>query len=560
MNLAKLFFTFIACIVVTVFIVACTSENTEYSPQEVMNDGTYEGVGEGRSGMIKIVITVKDNRITDAKVISQSESSFAQESLYAMIDRILKAQTTDNVDVITGATLTTTGVLQAMSMAIDAAYGRKQAKKEYADTECDVVVIGGGGAGLSTAIEATSLGAKVIVLEKRGYLGGNTNSSTGGINAAETRFQEAKGINDSKDVFYNDIMTGGHNINDPVLARTLVDNAPQTLEWLSGFGADLTDVGMMAGSTNPRTHRPANGAAIGPHLMKVLINKAKEQNIDIRTGNTVTDILRTDDGSACGVLIKTEEGKKYTIHAKAVVIATGGFGANLSMVTSYRKDLEGFATVNHKGATGDAFEWVKKFNAHLYQMEQIQIHPTVEAHNTLLVTEAVRGNGAILVNRDGQRFANELSTRDKLSAAILSQEGNSAFILFDNSIRKSLAAIETYASQGLLIEGNNLDELNHKIGVESRVLKETVETYNKYQREGNDPDFGRKKAEMPRSLIEAPYYCIEVKPAIHHTMGGIHIDENANVLTPEGKIIPGLYAQVRSLVACMVATDLVAMA
>ena len=526
-----------------IFISSCSCGNAELdSAQEYMADGTYEGIGEGRGGMIKIAIMVKDHKITDAKVISQSESSFAQESLYAMIDRIMEAQKTEGVDVISGATLTTSGVLQAMTMAIDAAYGRKQKSTEYTDTECDVVVVGGGGAGLSTAIEATSLGVKVIVLEKRSYLGGNTNSSTGGINAAETRFQEAKGIHDSKDVFFNDIMTGGHNINDSVLAHTLVDNAPQTLDWLSEFGADLTDVGMMAGSTNPRTHRPTNGAAIGPHLMKVLINKSKEMNIDIRTGNTVTDILRANDGSACGVNIKTDDGKTYVIRAKAVVIATGGFGANLSMVTSYRNDLEGFATVNHKGATGDAFEWVKKFNAHLYQMEQIQIHPTVEAHNTLLVTEAVRGNGAILVNRDGKRFANELSTRDKLSAAILAQEGNSAFILFDSGIRKSLAAIETYASQGLLIEGNTLDELSRKIGTDADVLKATVETYNKYQQAGNDPDFERKKIEMPRPLTDAPYYCIEVKPAIHHTMGGIHINADANVLTPDGKPVPGLFA------------------
>lgn len=534
--------TLLCFVFMMLFCVSCSTEDSTSAPEEVMIDGTYEGIGEGRGGMIKIAITVEGHMITKATVLTQSESSFAQESLHAMIDRIITAQTADGVDVITGATLTTTGVLQAMKMAIDAAYGRKNQQTEYKDTECDVVVVGGGGAGLSTAIEATSLGAKVIVLEKRNYLGGNTNSSTGGINAAETQFQKAKGITDSKSTFFEDIMNGGHNLNDPLLVHTLVDNAPSTLDWLSAFGADLSDVGMMAGSSNPRTHRPANGTAIGPHLMKVLQNKAKELKIDIRTGNTVTDVLRADDGSASGVTVKMDNGKSYTVKAKAVVIATGGFGANLTMVTSYRKELEGFSTVNHKGATGDAFSWVKKFNADLYQMDQIQIHPTVEAHNTLLITEAVRGNGAVLVNRSGKRFANELSTRDVLSAAILSQESKSAFIVFDNGVRKSLAAIETYACQGLLIEGNTLQELASKAGIDMYVFAETVTKYNEYQASGVDKDFGRKQSEMPRQLNTPPYYCIEVKPAIHHTMGGIHINAECNALTPEGKPILGLFA------------------
>lgn len=247
-------------------------------------------------------------------------------------------------------------------------------------------------------------------------------------------------------------------------------------------------------------------------------------------------------GEGRGGMIKiaiTVEGHKIT---KATVLATGGFGANLPMVTSYRKDLEGFSTVNHKGATGDAFSWVKKFNAHLYQMEQIQIHPTVEAHNTLLITEAVRGNGAILVNRSGLRFANELSTRDVLSAAILKQEAASAFIVFDASVRKLLAAIETYASQGLLLEGNTLQELASNAGIDKDVFAETITKYNEYQATGEDKDFGRKQSEMPCQLNTAPYYCIEVKPAIHHTMGGIHINEACNALTLDGKTIPGLFA------------------
>ncbi len=533
---------YLLTILLSFFVSSCSNDDTPIESHNVMADGTYEGIGEGRSGMIKIAITVENHAITSAKVLTQSESKFAQESLQEMIDRILKAQTTQDVDVVTGATLTSTGVISAMTMAIDAAYGKKVQEPDYADTSCDVVVVGGGGAGLATAIQAVNDGASVIVLEKRNYLGGNTNSSTGGINAAVTRFQQALNIVDSKDLFYNDIMVGGHNLNDPVLVHTLVENAPTTLDWLAGLGADLTDVGMMAGSSIARTHRPKGGTAIGPHLMKVLANNAHDMNIDIRTGNTVTDVLRADDGSTSGVTVKTESGKTYTIHAKAVVLATGGFGANLDMVKSYKKELAGFSTVNHKGATGDAFAWVEKFDAQLYQMEQIQIHPTVDARNTLLITEAVRGNGAILVNRSGQRFANELSTRDVLSAAILAQDGASAFIIFDTGVRQSLSAIETYASQQLLTEGETVAELARKAGIDEKTLELSISKYNQYQQDQNDPDFGRKASEMPRSLSIAPYYCIEVKPAIHHTMGGIHINAECNALDKKGNPIPGLFA------------------
>lgn len=506
----------------------------------VMNDGVYEGIGEGRNGMIKVAVTVSNHVITDVMVVQQSESSFAQETIFTLIAKIMQAQTTEGIDAISGATLTSNGVIAAMTMAINAALGVQPTIPNYEDTECDVVIVGAGGAGLSAAIEATSAGANVIVLEKRSFVGGNTNSSTGGINAAETRFQEALGIKDSRAAFYEDIMTGGHQLNDVVLAHTLADKSAETLHWLAGFGADLTDVGNMAGSSVPRTHRPKGGLAIGPHLMKVLYDKAKDMDIDIRTSNTVTDVMRASDGSVAGVNVQCANGKSYSIRSKAVILATGGFGANMAMVTQYRKDLEGFSTVNHSGATGDAFAWVGKFRAELYQMDQIQTHPTVEIHKTVMITEAVRGNGAILVNRDGKRFVDEMDMRDAVSAAILKQNGQSAFLIFDDGVRKSLASIETYFSQGLVTEAATTEDLALKIGVSSDMLGNTISAYNDFQMTGEDKEFFRPT--MPLSLGKAPFYAIEVKPAIHHTMGGVHINANANVLDYDGNEIKGLFA------------------
>lgn len=519
---------------------SCTMHDNPEEKQMV--DGIYEGVGEGRGGVIKIAIDVVEHRIANARVLLQSESKFAQESIQQMIDRVLAAQTTEGVDVITGATITCTGVKDAMTMAINAAYGIRPERPTYADTSCDIVVIGAGGAGLTAAIEAQAGGAHVIVLEKRSIMGGNTNSSTGGINAAETRFQQNLGIADSKTIFFNDIMTGGHHLNDSILVQTLVEKGAPTLNWLSEFGVDLTDVGLMGGSSVARTHRPQGGVAIGPHLMMHLKHKATECGIDIRLGNKVTDVIRGEDGAVAGVEVAQADGPNYTISAKAVIIATGGFGANLDMVKQYRSELAGFSTVNHPGATGDAFSWVKKFDAQLYQMEQIQIHPTVEVSNCIMITEAVRGNGAILVNRNGKRFINELQTRDVVSAAILEQQGATAFLLFDQGVRESLSAINTYAAQGLLQTAQSLDVLSQLTGIHTADLNTTVNTYNTYQAEGEDKDFGRTAVQMPRALTTPPYYAIEVKPAIHHTMGGIHINEHCEVLKADGTPVRGLYA------------------
>lgn len=531
-------FAALLCASVAMTSVSCIHDEKD---KEQMMDGTYDGIGEGRRGMIKIAIDVRDHMIQSARVLEQSESSFAQSCIDEMISSIIKAQSAD-VDAISGATLTSNGVIAAMKMAIDKAYGRNVDKEQYADTETDVVVIGAGGAGLSAAIEAAGRGARVIVLEKREYMGGNTNSSTGGINAAGTSYQKALGIEDSKELYFHDTMEGGHNLNDPDLVHTLVDNAPSVLDWLASMGGDFTDVGIMGGSSVRRTHRPEGGLAIGPHLMKILSNEARAKNVEIRTANTVLDILKSPDGRASGVKVRQKNGRDYTISARSVVIATGGFGANLDMVAKYRIDLKGFGTVNHKGATGDAFAWVEKFGAELYQMEMIQIHPTVEAKNSLLITEAVRGNGAILVNGAAERFVNEMDTRDVVSSAILKQDKGRAFLLFDQAVRASLSSIETYDRQGLLISANSLEDMAAKTALNTDALKKSIERYNGFQAKGQDEDFHRSGTQMPRPIAEAPFYAVEVKPAIHHTMGGIHIDSKARVLNKEGKAVGGLYA------------------
>ncbi len=525
---------------------SCSSDDNDYSQQiiEGLRDGEWTGIGEGRSGTIIVKIEVEDGKIMKAMIVSQSESVFAQDAINTILNRSVGRQNSMsvNVDGVSGATLTSTGVIDAINMAIMAAMGKQtEDSKKYQDATCDIVVVGAGGAGLSAAVAAAETGnLKIIVLEKQGIIGGNTNYSTGGINAAETDEQKSLGIEDSKQLFFDDTMRGGKNENITSLVWNFVDHAPATISWLSGLGVDLTDVGLMGGSSVKRTHRPKGGSAIGPHLMKVLKEATVHQNIEIRTSNKVCGLLAAN-GTVTGVEVQNANGSSYTLKAKAVVIATGGFGANLEMVTRIQPELSGFATLNHPGATGDAFNWVTPLGGATIQMANIQIHPTAEATNHILITEAVRGNGAILVNQAGERFCNEMDTRDVVSAAILSQQSGEAFLFFDEGVRKSLASIETYANQHLLIEGSSIAEIASLTGIPTENLTKSLARYNEQQKAGDEDDFGRSAIGMT-ALETAPFYAVRVKPAIHHTMGGLRVNTETQVLTTDGKPIPGLFA------------------
>ena len=526
---------FIICSAMAIFFGAgCTRKQT-------FADGTWTGTGNGRNGDIKIQLTVSGGKITGGKVLQEDETDFAKPAIENIIDQAVKKQNVSGLDTVSGATITSKAVMEAMQNALASVNGNASAAVSLSDTSCDIVIIGAGGAGLTAATEAAGKGAKVIVVEKMGIAGGNTNSATGGLNASETSIQKKLGIEDSNDQYYEDTMKGGYNLNDSDLVRNMIEKSAETVDWLISLGADLSDVGKMAGSTNKRTHRPQGGSAIGTHLVPVLQKAAEDAGAEIRFNTKVTDIIE-ESGKPAGVKVSKADGS-YSIKAKAVIIASGGFGANNYMVVKYKPELAGFGTTNHKGATGDAFALVEKFNAALMQMEQIQTHPTVVPSNGVMITEAVRGNGAVMVNREGKRFGNEMATRDVMSKDILAQTGKTAYLLFDDGVRKSLKAIEGYVKQGLLTQDDTLEGLASKLGMNAENLASSIKAYNGYQAGGNgDPDFGRKASEMPRAIATGPFYAVEVGPAVHHTMGGIKINTKAQVINTSGNVIPGLFA------------------
>lgn len=273
-------------------------------------------------------------------------------------------------------------------------------------------------------------------------------------------------------------------------------------------------------------------------MLRVLLKRAAADNIDIRKSNQVVDISMKD-GKVTGVVVKTPKGEE-SIDAKAVVLATGGFGANLDMVVKYRPELKGFVTTNHKGAQGEGIALAEKVGASLTDMEQIQIHPTVIQKDGHLISESMRSRGGILVNHDGNRFCNELLTRDVVSQHILKQKGGSAFLIYDQSIYDSNALSRGYFKDGYSVKGDTLDDLAKKMNVPAENLKKTFEAYWQAAKTGKDEAFGRPEMVIP--LDKAPFYAVEVSPGIHHCMGGVTINPKAEVQKKDGGSIPGLYA------------------
>ncbi|ABZ75351.1 flavocytochrome c [Shewanella halifaxensis HAW-EB4] len=416
---------------------------------------------------------------------------------------------------------------------------RQAALAEAPRDTVDVVVVGSGGAGFSAAVSAHDHGASVILIEKEPLIGGNAKLAAGGMNAAWTDQQKAKGIKDSVESMYKDTMKGGRDLNEPELVEVLTSHSKGSVDWLTAMGADLNDVGRMGGASANRSHRPTGGAGVGAHVIQVLYDNAVKRDVDMRMNTRGIEILKDDKGNVKGLLVKGMYKGYYWIKADAVILATGGFAKNNDRVAKLDPKLKGFISTNQPGATGDGIDVAGNAGAAMTDLQYIQAHPTLSVKGGVMVTEAVRGNGAILVNREGKRFVNEITTRDKASAAILNQTGKSAFLIFDDSVRKSLSKIDKYIGLGVAPSADSLIKLGEMEEIDGKALTEAVARYNSFVKSGKDADFGRPN--LPRALNEGNYYAIEVTPGVHHTMGGVKIDSKAEIMNAKQQVIPGLY-------------------
>lgn len=416
--------------------------------------------------------------------------------------------------------------------------------KEYTDSSklkssYDIVIVGGGGAGMAAAIQAHDKGANVAIFEKMPIAGGNTTKSSGGMNASETKFQKAQGITDTNDKFYEETLKGGGGTNDKELLRYFVDHSADAINWLDSIGITLSNVTFSGGMSVKRIHRPADGSAVGTYLVPRLEENVGKRNIPFFVNSDVKSIIEKD-GKVAGVKVNVD-GKTKTVNAKAVIVTTGGFGANAKMVEKYRPDLKGYVNTNSDGSQGEGIKMIQKLGGATVDLDQIQIHPTVVQKNGMLVSEAVRGEGAILINKNGKRFYNEMETRDKVSAAEMKQPGKFAYIVFDDALGDRAKQIAFYKEQGFVVEGKTIAELAKKLKIDPKTFEKTMSDWNKVVETKKDTEFGRTTA-MENKLEKAPYYAIKIAPGIHHTMGGVKINTLTQVLNKKSAPITGLYA------------------
>jgi fumarate reductase flavoprotein subunit len=309
---------------------------------------------------------------------------------------------------------------------------------------------------------------------------------------------------------------------------------------LDSKGITLNNITITGGMSVKRTHRPEDGSAVGQYLFNGLAKQVQGQGIPIFVNADVKEITEKD-GKITGVKVLFNETDEKTIRANAVIVATGGYGANKDILSQVRPDLVGLVTTNQPGTTGDGIIMIEKLGGTKIDMDQVQVHPTVQQDKSYLIGEAVRGEGAILVSSESKRFTNELNTRDVVTAAINSLPEKSAFLVFDSGVKSRVKAIEQYQQMGFVIEGDSIDALAQKMNVPADQLKTTLDTWNNAVKNKTDTEFTRITG-MDNDLSKAPFFAIKIAPGVHYSMGGVKINTNSEVLNKDGKPIPGLYA------------------
>ncbi|RBP80722.1 fumarate reductase flavoprotein subunit [Shewanella putrefaciens] len=402
-----------------------------------------------------------------------------------------------------------------------------------------VIVIGAGAAGHAAAVSARQHGAKdVIILEKQPYIGGNGMLAAGGMAAAETMTQAFREYPDSKALWYKDTMKGGHDINNPDLVRTLTENGSAGIDWLQAMGADLSSASSAGGHSAERLHRPDGGAKSGPEIINTLKNVAKKLGVETRTNSKVIRLVQDKQGSVTGVVVQGKHSKLHVLGAKTVIIASGGFARNNELVAKYRPDLKGIDATNNPGNVGDALTFAPKVGAATVDIKEIQAFPTAAA-GKMVISGTARGAGAIMLNRHGDRFCDEMGPRDKVSECIWAQDGKDAWLVFDETVLDRLGQLRGMLDLGIIFKGNSADEIAKSTEMNAKVFSQAIKRYNDFKAKGNDSDFGRKNM---ADDLQFPIYAVKVKPAVHHTMGGLKINSKTQVLNENGLPIVGLFA------------------
>ena len=568
-----------------------------------LKNGTFEGKAYGNNGWLTVEVNIKDNKITDIKTPRQRETKYLGDTAIREIGKDVLQYQTLNVDNIAGATVTSTALKTAIAQAIEKAGGDiaafqkpvpEKIKKVAGITKgsADLIIVGAGGAGLSAAVTAKDLGVKnVLVLEKMPVIGGNTLRCASAFNAADPDRQKAlpmtetlkeavvKAINEkpvseehaklmadvkakyeaylksgSKTLFdcpeWHALQTynGGDKVGQIPLIRQYSNNVLDTLHWMQSKGSPVMDrVSQGAGALWQRTHQLDAPAGLG--LIDPLYQAAVKQGVNFKLGMRVQDLILNDKGRVIGVTATDKVGNKYEFTSKdGVILATGGYSQNKEMRQKSAPHLTSeMVSTNQPGATGDGIIIATRHGADTTGMNYVQVYPLATPGTGALQGRARKMSGlddVIDVNKNGERFVKEDARRDEFVAAIKKQPGGVVYDINDSSIVKPLNSfnedVETLVSIGRIYKADSLADLAKQLGMPADKLEATVAEFNKMVEAKNDPKFGRKLFDRP--IVKPPFYATPRAPSIHHTMGGLQISTNAQVLDKNGKPIPGLYA------------------
>lgn len=529
------------------------TKEEETKEVEVDPDAT-EGTAKGYKGEVVAHVSFDGDKISNIHVDHQETEGLGAAAIDKMVPQIIENQSV-NIDSVSGATSSSKALIEAVSAAITAAgHNIEDYQEDFTSTDkertdatkdVDVVVVGGGGAGFAAAVTAKENGADVVLLEKMPQVGGNTLISGGEMAAPANELQEKDGIEDSKELFAEDVKEAGGN---PELIDVLADHATEDAYWLrDDIGVKWLDSLMFFGghsvkrSLIPEAHS-------GNELIKNYLKKCEELGIEVITDADVREIL-TEDNKVTGVKAETPD-ENLTVNAKSVVLATGGFGANEEMTYENDKEIdEHVKSTNSPGATGDGIIMAEKLDADTVDMDKIQLYPICdpETGRILYVGDTRLVGGALLVNKEGTRFVEELGTRREISLAIKDQTDHVGYLLWDEESNETTGTMASNPEEakeqfekGNLVKADTIEELADHFDLDKDQLLKTVERFNENSKKEEDPDFNLRM--LGWTVEEGPFYMLKAAPAVHHTMGGLKINTEAEVLTKDDEVIDGLYA------------------
>ena len=563
--------------------------------------GTYTATAQGMNGEVTVSVTFDNSSIKKITIDKHQETVGISDAAIKQIpEQIIKMQSLA-VDTVSGASVTSKAILSAVSSAVEQAGGdvdtlkmsKMQAKAgKTVQKNADVIVVGGGGAGLSAAIAACQNNAKVILIEKTALLGGNTIRAGGPYNAVDPerqanvqpaseaamksleRLLKVSPKNDLHKKYQDQLQKeldaykaqkpnhlfdclalhilqtydGGDYAGKIEFIEKMCSESLNAAEWLESNGLVWRDtIVTVPGGLWPRAHVPQNAA--GSDYINTNKKLAEKMGVEIIL-NCKGESLIKKDGRITGVKAVQSNGTQVILNAKkAVVLASGGFAASKEMRKKYNSLLnENLGTTNNPANTGDGITMAEKANANLIGMEYIQCLPLGNPETGGL-NGWIGGIGVeyyYQVNKSGKRFMAEDGRRDVMTKALLEQPGSFSYVIADSHVTfkdgKNLWGddVEKLVADKKIFRADTIEDLAKQIGIDPAVLKQTNDAFNKAVEAGKDNEFGRSL--FGQKMDKAPFYASPRMPTVHHTMGGIEINLDTQVLDKNGNVIPGLYA------------------